>query len=343
MFELNINQTSESTAFDTVDTWDLLIIGAGPAGLNAALYAKRKGMEVGLIAKETGGQLHNTKDVDNYLGFSMIEGKGLSDKFKQHVDTLDIPYKHDVDVTKLVPTYPGYTLTLSNGQTLNTKTVLMATGGKPRHLDIPGENTFANKGVSYCTTCDAPFFKDKHVIVAGGGNAAAEAVLDLTVYARHVTVIHRSQWRADQVLLDKIHVKPNVTIHLETQLLSIEGDRVMERVHVLDKKPNTKRTIDAEGLFIEIGNVPNSHLIASIVDTNQNQEVLVNSDQSTSLPGLYAAGDITANPHKQIIIATAEGAKAALAANQYINQSYKENSYGKSTESRSYPTNRNYS
>ncbi len=324
MFDLSFNTTQQSTLFDTTDRWDLLIIGGGPAGLNAALYAQRKGLKVGLIAKDIGGQLHNTTDVDNYLGFQRLEGKTLSNQFLNHVKALDVPIKSDVFVTQITPQKALFSLQLSNGKTLFSKTIIIATGSKPRKLNIPGEETFSNRGVSYCTTCDAPFFKDKHVIVSGGGNSAAEAVLDLSYWAKHITVVHRSRWRADKLLLDKISNLPNVTIHLETQIINVDGDEMMRGVHVLDKNTQSTRFIHAEGLFIEIGTIPMSDLVTGFVQLNANHEIVVDAMQMSSIPGLFAAGDVSHQPFKQIIIAAAEGAKAALAVTQYINQKTKE-------------------
>ena len=203
---------------------------------------------------------------------------------------------------------------------LHSKTLLYATGGSSRKLDVPGEMTYANKGVSYCTTCDATFFKGKHVVVAGGGNSAAEAVIYLVPWASKITVVHRSQWRADAVLLKKIESIKNLTIHLETQILEITGQETMTKLKVLNKKTNETFDISAEGLFIEIGTIPNASLIQHLVQTTSSGEVIVNDMQETSCEGLYAAGDVTNQPFKQIIIATAEGAKAALAMNQYLNQ-----------------------
>ena len=323
MFQFHVEKTSETTLFDTVKHWDLLIAGGGPAGLNAALYAKRKGLNVGVITAEIGGQLHNTSTVDNYLGFQWIEGKDLSHKFLDHINSLEIPIFKGSHIQSIEPIHQDFQLILSDGKILLTKTVLVATGGAPRMLHIPGEHKLANIGVSYCTTCDAPFFKDKHVIVAGGGNSAAEAVLDLVPWASKITVVHRSQWRADQILLDKHQSIDKLTVHLNTQILSVLGDEKMTGVHVLDKVTNQTYDIPADGLFIEIGTVPKSQWIKHLVSVNDQDEIIVDSNQMTNVPGIFAAGDVTNQPFKQIIISAAEGAKAALAITQYLNHTYK--------------------
>ena len=322
MFSLNIEKKQDDV-FQTHKKWDMLVIGGGPAGLNGALYAKRKGLSVGIIAKETGGQLHNTSEVDNYLGFQNTTGEQLAHTFLSHVKALDVPVLQNQYVTSIVPMGHDYEVNLSNGVALISKTVLLTTGGKPRMLDVPGEKGYANKGVSYCTTRDAPFFKDKDVIVAGGGNSAAEAVIDLSVWAKSVTVVHRSKWRADQIILDKLNRLKNVEVHLNTQILEIVGQDKMTGVKVLDKSTQTKRDIKADGIFIEIGTIPNSQLIEHLVETNEHKEVIVDDQQMTSRKGLFAAGDVTNQPFKQIIISAAEGAKAALAATQYLTQEYK--------------------
>jgi thioredoxin-disulfide reductase len=318
MFDLQIQKRAIPSIFEDIKLWDILVIGGGPAGMNAALYAQRKGFKVAMITKEIGGQLHNTSTVDNYLGIPMTEGKHLSDTFLKHIDTLQVPIYLDVHVLSIQKINSQFHLQLDNGVTMITKTVLLATGGQPRQLGIPGENEFANKGVSYCTTCDAPFFKDKHVIVAGGGNSAAEAVIDLASWAKKITVIHRSQWRADQIILNQVNQLKQVTVHLETQLLRVEGEQTLQRVVVLDKKTNKQSTIEADGLFIQIGLIANSSVVKDLVSLTPQGEVIVNQDFMSSVPGLFAAGDVTHHPFKQIVIAVGDGAKAALAIQQYL-------------------------
>jgi NADH-dependent peroxiredoxin subunit F len=323
MFQFNFEATKPTSTFNEGKLWDLLIIGGGPAGLNAALYAKRKGLSVGVLTKEIGGQLHNTSDVDNYLGLKLIKGEELSNQFLDHVNTLDIPIYKNIEVKQVTHQNPNFAVELSTGEILITKTLLVTTGGAPRKLEVPGETQFANVGVSYCTTCDAPFFKGKDVIVAGGGNSAAEAVLDLSVWAKSVTLVHRSQWRADAILLEKLNSIQSLKVYLETQILEILGTDHMTGIVVLDKKTNEKRQISADGLFIEIGTIPNSGVVHNLVQTNAKQEIIVDSMQMSSLPGLFAAGDVTDQPFKQIIISAAQGATAALGISHYLTHTYK--------------------
>jgi len=323
MFSFNIEKSTESTRFNDLIKWDMIIIGGGPAGLNAALYGKRKGLEVGIITKDIGGQLHNTSHVDNYLGYQMIEGKALSDTFLDHVQSLEVPIYKDIYVTKIEPISPDFHIHLSNDQVIHSKTILITTGGASKTLDIPGEKKYANKGVSYCTTCDAPFFKNKHVVVAGGGNSAAEAVIDLSAWAHKITLVHRSKWRADQVLLDKLHKIPQLEIKLNTQILEIYGKDSMTGLKILDKTTQSIENLDADGIFIEIGTIPKSQLVQPFVTLNEKNEIVVDNQQMTSYPGIFAAGDVTNQPFKQIIISVAEGAKAALSISNYLNHTYK--------------------
>lgn len=317
--DIALDRFKESDIFETTDTFDFLVVGGGPAGLNAALYAKRKGLNVGVFTPEVGGQLHNTSEVDNYIGIQNIKGGALSDAFLKHTLELEVPIKTGHLVTQIDKVDNLFEVTLDNQKVFRSKTLLYATGGSPRKLEIPGEAEYANIGVSYCTTCDAPFFKNEHVIVAGGGNSAAESVIDLAAWASKITVVHRSQWRADQILLDQHQKIKDLTVHLQTQLLEVYGDGMrMKGVKAFDKVQQQEIDIPADGLFVEIGTIPKSELIQHLVKTNEQGEVIVDRDQMTSCPGLYSAGDVTTQPYKQIIISAGEGATAALAATNYI-------------------------
>jgi NADH-dependent peroxiredoxin subunit F len=322
MFSINLEKPILTSIFDTLIKWDLIIIGGGPAGLNAALYAKRKGLKVGIISKDIGGQLHNTSEVDNYLGFTLISAEDLIQQFRNHLESLDVPILNGIYVIEIKKDIHDFELILSNEKRIYSKTVLIATGGTPKKLEVPGEMKYANKGVSYCTTCDAPFFKDKHLIVAGGGNSAAEAVLDLVPWANKITVVHRSKWRADEIILEKLKTIDKLEVFLETQILEIIGNEKMNGIRVLDQKTQSIRTILADGIFIEIGTIPKSDLVKDFVELNTQKEIIVDSNQRTKTLGLYAAGDITNQVHKQIIISAADGAKAALDINFYINHIY---------------------
>jgi len=317
-FNFNIS-SSHKPKIDTNQIFDFVSIGGGPASYNASLYAKRKGLNTLIIAKKPGGQLLNTSSVDNYLGFKELSGESLYEEFHNHVKTLDVLEINDQFVNKIENINNLFYLTLEDYSVIQSKTILVATGSNPRKLGIKGELEFANAGVAYCAICDAPLFKGKDVIIAGGGNSAVEAAIDVAKLARNVTLVHRSQLRADQILIDKMNAQSNIKVYLESQILEIEGDTKMRSIRVLDKSSNTEFRLEADGIFIEIGNIPNSNLVSNLVKLNDKNEIIVNYKQETSLEGCYSAGDVTDTPYKQIIIATADGAKAALAANEYIN------------------------
>jgi len=268
--------------------YDVIVIGGGPAGLNAALYAKRKGLDVLILASYLGGQMINTNDIDNYLGFSKIAGPELVNHFTDHITSLDIPVMVPVFVEKITKVDKNFIIYLDDDTMQYAKTVVLATGGMPRKLDVLGEATFASRGVSYCTTCDAFFYRNKDVVVAGGGNSAAEAVLDLLPIVKSVTLVHRSSWRADQILLDKFPTDQKLTIHLNTQILSIHGKDVVSHIRVLDKQTNKEFDIKTDGVFVEIGVIPNSKLAKDLVKLNDKGEVIVDENQMTSLPGFFA-------------------------------------------------------
>ena len=317
-FNFNIGNLNKPKV-DLDQIFDFVSIGGGPASYNASLYAKRKGLNVLIIAKKPGGQLLNTSSVDNYLGFKELSGEALYEQFHEHVKTLDIAEINDQNVIHIDKNKDVFYLSLEDGSVVKSKTILIATGSNPRKLGVKGEVEFSNAGVAYCAICDAPLFKGKDVIIAGGGNSAVEAAIDVAKIAKHVTLVHRSQLRADKILVDKMNEQANIKVYLESQILEIEGDTKMRSIRVLDKQSNTEFRLEADGIFIEIGNIPNSDLVKNLVELNDRNEIIVNHKQETSLEGCYSAGDVTNTPYKQIIIATAEGAKAALAANEYIN------------------------
>ena len=317
-FNFNIGNLNKPKV-DLDQIFDFVSIGGGPASYNASLYAKRKGLNVLIIAKKPGGQLLNTSSVDNYLGFKELSGEAMYEQFHEHVKTLDISEINDQNVIHIDKNKDVFYLSLEDGSVVKSKTILIATGSNPRKLGVKGEVEFSNAGVAYCAICDAPLFKGKDVIIAGGGNSAVEAAIDVAKIAKHVTLVHRSQLRADKILVDKMNEQANIKVYLESQILEIEGDTKMRSIRVLDKQSNTEFRLEADGIFIEIGNIPNSDLVKNLVELNDRNEIIVNHKQETSLEGCYSAGDVTNTPYKQIIIATAEGAKAALAANEYIN------------------------
>lgn len=317
-FKMNYNM-AQDTPMDPNDLYDVVIIGGGPAGMNAALYSKRKGNKVGIIAGQLGGLLMDTSVVENYLGFESLSGVGMVDKFKEHIRALEVPVMEYVMVDAIVSENNIHTLKLTDGNEVRTKTVILATGSQSRKLNVPGEEEFAGRGVAYCAICDAPLYKGKNVMISGGGNAAVEAAIDLSKVANHVTIVHRSQFRADKVLLDQMATKENITIYLEHQIKEIAGEDFVTNILALDKNKNEMISLEGDGIFIEIGHIPNTDIFKDLVALNDHGEVIIDEKGRTNVPGIFAAGDMTTVPYKQIIIATAQGATAALSANEYLN------------------------
>jgi len=317
-FSINVGG-EKAKALDPGTLYDTIIIGGGPAGLGAALYAKRKGLEVGIIAERMGGQVLDTSSVENYLGYPFLTGEDMVHNFEAHVKEYQVPVTTDVLVEGIVEGSPKL-VSASDGKTYRAKTLILATGSKPRKLGVPGEKEFSGRGVAYCAICDGPLFTGRDVIVAGGGNSAVEAAIDLAKTSSKVKLVHRSDFRADKVLIDKLMSLENVEVHLQTQILEIKGGNLLTHVTALDKTQGKEIDITAEGLFVEIGYLPKSELFEGLVALNDKKEIMVNPLGETDVPGIYAAGDITDGPYKQIIISAADGAKAALSANDFVNK-----------------------
>ncbi len=318
-FNLSMNlksaNVSKSTGLKTEVLYDLIVIGGGPAGLNAALYAKRKGLQVGVIAKSLGGQVKDTSSVENYLGTLSLSGETLVENFVDHLKSLEVPVSEGQMVVgyEFLEGIEIHQLTLEYGEVYQSKTVLLAMGSTPRKLGVAGEKEFLGKGVAYCAICDGPLFKGKEVIIAGGGNAAVEAALDLGKIASKVKLIHRSQLRADQILIDELEQKENIEVLLETKIEAILGSERVSGVKI-----HEGRIVEADGVFVEIGYVPNVGVFKNSVTLNAKGEIDIDSKNKTNISGVFAAGDVTNVPYKQIVIAAAEGAKAALSINEYL-------------------------
>jgi len=299
--------------------YDILILGGGPAGLNASLYAARKGRTVALITQRIGGQLLNTKLIENVIGHQVLSGEDLTEKYLAHVDELNVPILEEAQAVSIDRTEKGFRVTLKDSSVYLGKTLITSLGSTPRKLAVVGETEYANRGVAYCAICDAPLYKGKDVLLAGGGNSAVQAAMDVAMVAKSVTLIHRSQLRADAILIERMKANPKITVHLETQILEVLGQAALTGVRVLDKASKTQRIIPGDGLFIEIGHEPNTDLIKDLARLDDHRAVIVDVKGQTSCSGLYACGDMTDTPYKQIIIAAADGAKAALAASDYLN------------------------
>ncbi len=323
--EVNLNLGSnpgkEKPKMDPETVYDLIVVGGGPAGLNAALYGKRKGLQVGIIARDIGGQVMDTSSVENYLGFNSLSGEELMKKFIGHVNELSVPILEyeELEAINVKDKSSMREVVLKNGEKFNTYSVIIATGSKPRKLGVPGEKEYAGKGVCYCAICDGPLFAGEEVIVAGGGNSAVEAAIDLAKIVKKVTIVHRSQFRADQILIDQLSKLDNVEVKLQTQILEVQGDKFMTGVKVKDKESGEEYQVEGAGLFVEIGYLPNSEIFSNLLELNERNEIVVDRYGKTSVEGIYAAGDVTDTPYKQIIMSAGDGAKCALAVNDYLN------------------------
>jgi alkyl hydroperoxide reductase subunit F len=301
--------------------YDTIIIGAGPAGIAASIYAARKKLNALLISANIGGQINTTWGIENYIGYHFIEGPELIEKFNTQLASYPIEQKIGVNVISIKKENKGFTVSTDEGNAFQTKTVIYATGKKPRKLDVPGEAEYTGKGVAYCATCDGPLFSGKRVAVIGGGNSALEAVLDLSKYVSHVDLVSVTQLTGDKVLIDKLSGIKDLTVYLEHRVKSIEGKQFVNGIVIQDIKTNKEIKLDVEGVFIEIGLVPNSQLLKNIAELNQYGEISVNCNGETGIEGLYAAGDVTDVPEKQIAIAIGEGVKALLRAHRYLQHS----------------------
>jgi alkyl hydroperoxide reductase subunit F len=298
--------------------YDLMIIGGGPAGLAVGVYAARKQLKTLLLSGDTGGQINTTLGIENYLGYQFIEGPELINKFLTQVEQFPIDQKIGDKARQLKKIENGFEAITEDGDKYQSKAVVFATGKKPRKLNVPGETELTGRGVSYCAICDGPVFAGQRVAVVGGGNSALEAVLDLLKIAEHVNLISLTPLTGDSVLSNQLKDAKNLTIFLEHEPIEIKGHGLVESIRVKDTKSEEEKELAVGGVFIEIGLVPNSDAVQGLVKLNKWGEVTVTPRNETSLPGFFAAGDVTDVPEKQIIIAAGEGAKAALQAHRYL-------------------------
>jgi len=298
--------------------YDLMIIGGGPAGLAAGVYAARKQLKTLLVTVDIGGQINNTWGVENYLGYQFIEGPELIDKFQTQVNQYPIDQKIGQKVTQLKKIKGGFEAVCENREKYRSKTVVLATGKRPRKLHVPGEAELAGRGVTYCAICDGPIFSGQRVAVVGGGNSALEAALDMVKIAEHVDLVSLTPLTGDPVLIEKLGKARKLDIFLEFQTEKIEGEGLVEGMQIKGVKTGDSKRLDVTGVFIEIGLVPNSEAVSKLIKLNRMGEVPVDCSGKTEIPGLYAAGDVTDVPEKQIVVAAGEGAKATLQAHRYL-------------------------
>ena len=313
----------EAKKLSAKDAFDVLVVGGGPAGAAAAIYAARKGIRTGVAAERFGGQVLDTLGIENFISVKETEGPKLAAALEQHVKEYDVDMMNLQRATALVPAAaPGglIEVKLENGASLRSKTVIISTGARWRSMNVPGEAEYRTKGVAYCPHCDGPLFKGKRVAVIGGGNSGVEAAIDLAGIVAHVTLIEfDSKLRADAVLQTKLRSLPNVTILMSAQTTEVHGDG--QKVNGLSYKDRTSgevQRVELEGIFVQIGLLPNSDWLKGTVELSPRGEVIVDDRGQTSVPGVFAAGDVTTVPYKQIIIAMGEGAKASLGAFDHL-------------------------
>lgn len=307
----------DASAFDNKDPYDVLVIGGGPAGASAAVYAARKGIRTGIVAERFGGQVMDTMGIENFIGTSYTEGPKLVASLEEHVkeygiDVMNLQRAKRLEKTDLVE------VELENGAVLKSKSVILSTGARWRNVNVPGEAEFKNKGVAYCPHCDGPLFEGKRVAVIGGGNSGIEAAIDLAGIVKHVTVLEfASELKADQVLQDRLHSLPNVTVVTNAQTTEITGTDKVNGISYLSRETNETHHVELEGVFVQIGLVPNTDWLDS-VERNNFGEIVVDRHGATNVPGVFAAGDCTNSAYKQIIISMGSGATAALGAFDYM-------------------------
>ncbi|MEK3732566.1 alkyl hydroperoxide reductase subunit F [Paenibacillus sp. FSL M8-0334] len=310
--------TSDASEFENKEPYDVLVVGGGPAGASAAIYAARKGIRTGIVAERFGGQVNDTLGIENFISVKYTEGPKLAASLEEHakeygIDIMKSQRAKRLEKKDLVE------IELENGAVLKSKTVILSTGARWRNLGVPGEAEFKNKGVAYCPHCDGPLFAGKHVAVVGGGNSGVEAAIDLAGVAAHVTVLEfMSELKADSVLQDRLNSLPNTTVIKNAQVKEITGATKVDGITYTDRESGEDKHIELQGVFVQIGLVPNTDWLADTVERTRMGEIVVDNHGMTSIPGVFAAGDCTNSAYKQIIISMGSGATAALGAFDYM-------------------------
>ncbi|MGB8309604.1 MAG: FAD-dependent oxidoreductase [Methanoregula sp.] len=298
------------------EIYDVVIIGAGPAGLTAGVYCARKFLKTLIVSENIGGQALESWAIENYMGYRMITGEDLMKKFEDQVRIFDVRLKID-RVSKITPEQELFTVSTASGIAVKAKSLILTQGKKPRKLGVQDEDKYIGRGLSLCSTCDGPLYKGKRVAVVGGGNSGIQTALEMSSIAASVSLIVRSTIKADPVFIKKLEGIKNITIHLHSQISNLSGDRFLERI-TLTTESKGEQSIDVDAVFIEVGWLPNTDITEGLVDLNNDKEIIVDVNCCTSRAGVFAAGDVTSIKSKQIVIAAGEGAKAALEAYEYL-------------------------
>lgn len=296
--------------------YDVIVLGGGPAGAAAAIYSARKGLIVGVIAERIGGQVKETVGIENLISVPQTTGSVLADNLRTHMAQYPIDLLEHRRVEKVDSTPEGKLITVTGGEQFTASALIVATGASWRKLNVPGEAEYIGRGVAFCPHCDGPFYKGKHVAVVGGGNSGIEAAIDLAGICSKVTVVEfMNTLKADQMLQEKAKSLPNVEIFTDTQTIEVMGNGTkVTGMQVRNRETDEVSLIELDGIFVQIGLVPNSSVVSDVVETNRAGEIIIDAHCRTNVPGIYAAGDVSTVPFKQIIIAMGEGAKASLSA-----------------------------
>ena len=313
----------EAAKLNEKEPFEVLIVGGGPAGAAAAIYAARKGIRTGVAAERFGGQVLDTMSIENFISVKETEGPRLARELEEHVKHYDVDIMNLQRAAALIPAEEqgGYhEIRFDSGASLKARSVIIATGARWRELNVPGEQDYRNKGVAYCPHCDGPLFKGKRVAVVGGGNSGIEAAIDLAGIVQHVTVLEFADTlKADEVLQRKLRSLPNVDVICSAQTTEVLGDgQKVTGIQYKDRRTEEIRTVELEGIFVQIGLLPNSDWVKGTLKTTPFGEIEVDNKGQTNVPGVFAAGDVTTVPYKQIIIAMGEGSRAALSAFDYL-------------------------
>ncbi|QJC50276.1 alkyl hydroperoxide reductase subunit F [Paenibacillus albicereus] len=313
-----IVEAPSADEFNSKEPFDVLVVGGGPAGASSAIYAARKGIRTGIVAERFGGQIMDTVGIENFISTKYTEGPKLAASLEEHVK------EYNVDIMKLqravrLEKKDYVEVELENGAVLRSKTVILSTGARWRNVGVPGEAEFKNKGVAYCPHCDGPLFAGKDVAVIGGGNSGVEAAIDLAGIVKHVTVLEFNDGlKADSVLQQRLHSLPNVTVITNVATKEFTGTDKLDGITFTDRVSGEERHIELQGVFVQIGLVPNTEWLGDAVERNRMGEIIVDARGATTLPGVFAAGDCTNSPFKQIIISMGSGATASLGAFDYL-------------------------
>lgn len=298
--------------------FDVVIIGAGPAGLTAGMYAARQGLKTAIVGGEVGGQALWASEVENFIGWRLISGKELIQNFREHAATFGVVCFEGELINAIIPGEDGFDIFTREGTALKSKAIIISTGRAPNRLAVPGEQEFIGRGVSYCATCDGAFFRDKPVIVVGSGDSAADAALELATLGARVNLVTVGAIKIQENLLKRVEEHENVTLLKGLRILEIKGDDSVKSILVRNSATKEEEEIETTGVFIETGAIAASEFSGGLIEMNERGEIITGKDGSTNVPGIFAAGDVTDTPGKQIIIAAGEGARAAMAVSRYL-------------------------